>query len=197
MGFRELLHMPQNLRMSLVIKNVFSSATKPFERSPYDPSVDFKRNSERAHQRISLFAEKTGLTKKEITVNGCTFVILNMADGAQIPEEKIKKYADQYLLIKDTIGNNCFYLAEDAVSEGVATGMIASQEGDKLTGRANHCINYDILPDGSVVSIDLTASINIDWFQGNFQIFIIRQPDLNALLEKINELCEGAWKEVF
>lgn len=162
----------------------------------YDLLAEFVPKEQKRQEILERFLRESGVKKREVSVAGHKMVILDGAQGGNIPEQKIAEYMAQYAVVSRKnnvyIQNNCFPIAADAVKARVAVGRIATDVGAKdFTSWGNHCINYDELSDGTVVAYDLTTRANNS--RGDIDVLLMRQSDLDTLLDKIGQLYGGEW----
>ncbi|HEX5455890.1 MAG TPA: hypothetical protein VFW77_00820 [Candidatus Saccharimonadales bacterium] len=148
-------------------------------------------------ERINAFRERTGLSKRTYHSLGKKLLLLTPATTGPMPQEIIRGYLDQHLIAEQNgISNNCFDIARTALAAGCATGTMHSVSGSTqdFIGWANHCVNFDELPDETVLAIDLTASRNIDRGARNFDVLALRALDTDSLQLQIGELFGGEWQ---
>jgi hypothetical protein len=167
-------------------------------RQELNPKPDYKLKEAKEKQNmISQFIEKHQLVGKVIEMKGKKFLLLEPQDTPNINEIKVAQYLAQHIIAeKNGIFNNCFSIANDACKAGHATGRVCARTGTSdFVGWDNHCINFDELND-SVVSLDLTASRNIDRNQGFVNVLAIRAKTLEELLAQLGELYGGQWQVI-
>lgn len=147
---------------------------------------------------IDGFANRAGLVQRIIPALGKRILLLDLASAPPIDQERAEGYVESHLdalRLRHGIINNCFDIAKAARSAGRATGTMHADSGtDRLVGWGNHCINFDVLSDGTAVAIDLTASHNIDWHQGVLDVLALRVPSRAELTLQVGQLFGGQWE---
>jgi hypothetical protein len=147
---------------------------------------------------LDHFAERNRRVKRIIPALGKRILLLDLATAPPVDTERFEGYAAQHLealALTHGISNNCFDIAETAHRAGRASGtMHADSDTGQLIGWDDHCINFDVLGDGTALAVDLTASSNIDWHQGRLDILALRVPNVQELPLRVGQLFGGEWQ---
>jgi hypothetical protein len=155
-----------------------------------------KEESSKKMRLIDEFINRKGLEEKTYKMRGRKLLVLSNSRFGAINTEKITSYIEQHIIAAERgIINTCFKVANDACLGRVMTGRVVSWDGtSNFAFYRNHCVNFDELDDGTVISVDLTAASNIDHHQGNFDILGLIAESLPMLLEQLNSLYGGSWE---
>ncbi|HEV7454674.1 MAG TPA: hypothetical protein VGO07_05440 [Candidatus Saccharimonadales bacterium] len=148
--------------------------------------------------RIDWFTDYHGLVQRTYSHGDRTLLLLDRPKLQSVDESRINGYLAQHAVAESIgIGTNCFNIAYNMNFDKRASGRMFTYLGaEALCGFSDHCINYDELADGTAVGIDLTASVNIDREQGNFDVLALRAANVNALSQAVGELYGGDWRTV-
>lgn len=165
------------------------------EKKPFDVDIYRREQSAKHAQMIDKFVEKRSLERKKYQNNGKTVLLLISSGDKGIESELVSKHIEQHVKeLRRGMINHCFFIAERAIKDDIAVGRVSSPSGTSdFVGWRNHCINYSIFEDGSLLAFDLTASENINKRQGDFDILAIRATSLDKLLGMLNDLYGGEW----
>jgi hypothetical protein len=150
--------------------------------------------AERRFGIIENFASRKRLEFRVHEYLGKKALILDIPQYPMVDMVRADGYLEQHAIAAEHgISNNCFDIARAAVKAGSASGLMIGEGTSEFIGWANHGINWDALPDETVVAVDLTASANIDNYVGNFDVLALRAPCVNELAVCVSSLYGGAW----
>lgn len=149
-------------------------------------------------ERLVEFAAEHHFPVDDYTLGDKKLRIIDaLPAGERIPQDKVEAYLhEQETVTSKGVLNNCITVAGEAVQKGVVSGRLYSPEGcQDFTSWTNHAVNYDELPDGTVIAIDFTAASNIDWNTKNFDTLALRAKNKAELVDLLGELYGGTWDD--
>lgn len=94
------------------------------------------------------------------------------------------------------ISNNCFAIAEKAISDGVADGKFYCDEDaiNLSSMTSNHAINYTLLPSRLFLAFDLTTTANFDRVNKDIDLLCIVSNNVDELLMNVGNIYGGVWE---
>lgn len=152
--------------------------------------------------RINQFVTDRNLVGKLYRQTDRKLVLLDFPGAEPVEPRTIDTYMAARLEVDRgaKIGGvmpHCYDIALSTYRADVAIGMIGTYDIATLIGSGGHFINYDLLPDGTAVGLDLTARENIDDGVGRaLDILALRARNLPELLAQTGELYGGDWRVV-
>lgn len=158
----------------------------------------FRKEAEKSLRRIHTFAEKRKLQEQAFSYGGKRALLLIDPGSSGPAHERIGTYLQEHIHASEgVIVYNCYLVAEKACAEAKLTGRIHTPNGTtRFVGLGSHCVNYDALPDGSVVSVDLTASEFTKLAGKTVDVLMLHAKDLPELLQAVGALYGGKWSVI-
>lgn len=162
---------------------------------------DEARMAERQRQklvRVTDFMARHNLIGKMHDGHGRRLALLDIPHSADVEPTVLDKYLAQRIAAERTdIFNNCFQVAREAHAAGAATGILYGEETEPLARWSNHRINYDVLPDSTLITVDYTSRENmLDRNDPQFDVLALRVANKEELIPQVAELYGGDWVEV-
>jgi hypothetical protein len=143
---------------------------------------------------IDTFCGSEGMTQKTYRVGGVKIKVLS-DPGLNVNSNTLKKYALAKRELVHSVSNNCFQIADSAIDRGFVSGSVAADSGTyNFAHLGNHCVGIDVSRSGACLSVDLTASVNIDRGMGNYDVLVIGARSEDHLLQRMGSLYGGPWK---
>jgi len=160
----------------------------------------FAESARQKRAKIDAFTSANGLAQRHLTILGKQLLLLDLGELENIPPQRLEGYVEQHIAsvaTERTIGGSCLFIAGDAVRNKRASGRVGTRDNEeRFAGFVNHYINYDLLPDGTVVGIDLTASHNIAEGYGGLDVLAVHATNLGNLCLSLGNLYGGTWQDV-
>lgn len=148
-----------------------------------------------ARTRIDQFAERNALSATTYSHLGKNLLLLDIPETTPLEVSLASRYLTQHVAALETgITDNCYSIATEAQSSKSLPGAMSGDGTQGFIPWLWHTINYDTLPDGTGLAVDLTASANIDHRQGVFDVLAVRTPNLKELCPLVGDLYGGTWR---
>lgn len=161
----------------------------------FDYYADQKRRSQENQERLREFEIKHNYRSKVFEKSKLKILVL-YPQSSEGPSSEVTDdlFLDFEFILKNyQIHNNCRVIAKRLKNEAMMTDVLTSEKVDSnFVIWSNHSVSYKQLENG-VISLDLTADLNIDGRQNNFQALSIISTDLPTLQKLLEDLYGGEW----
>ncbi len=159
-------------------------------------SLDLARQK---RAKLDAFVVANNLTLRSFRISGKDLLLVDLLSAGEVPLQRLEKFVERHIATvasQRAIGGACLFIAGDAISKIGASGVVGTRDNEeRFAGFVNHYINYDRLPDSTLIGVDLTASHNIAEGCGGLDVLAIRASSVGDLCLKLGGLYGGTWQD--